>query len=969
MTMKTPTLGLTILVALVSVSAVSEEPLIVPAPKYMGRGEWDIKLSTADKPLAAIVIEPSQPKLAIGAQEINRFMADRGGKPLPVYDLGSQPDDLNTVIYLIADAKKLSAGSKLYGDIENTFTVSDTRIPEARRTKQAYLMRCPGQGFIPSISGEKSSQQVRILLAGYGEQGGLYAAVTFCHLLKNVDSTVCAYRTNIDDYPDFGYRGRVSAGKVLFTRGYLYHNKRLRTDKPYWEALKEFVNLNLHLKMNYMAIRRNLLVHDSKDYYDKILQYAKDRGFECSGGGSSLFNLENDEQKKEFEDYLKRTKQTEQDFNIVRGSVYCWSEDELIRKMVRRSLAKGITLWQYHCPDTGDENWGQRCDECRKKFGSDRAKADAHVLNIIHQELRNFDSEIKLLAIIHPYHATALNPEYNEYAEEYRTFYSRLCSMIPEDVWMCTWLRDRESMQIWHETTRRPTYIYHAVLGLGSGWPILNPTVRSMKSGYRPERTEDMMTVPALGGEFWYVLSPLAAEYSWNTEAPGGGEIDMVNYFGFDVRGKTDADFFQRTVPRAAEYIWGKAAAPLMTEVYQSGLYWRLATQPRMVVGRVNRRMGSRRIKLTYADMEFHENAATRVCELCLPIMKKKVPVLSDFLVCEASELYKKARAASIFASVYKHYFAAVNAVEDEALGKASEEIAKARETVTGIKDKLERIREEVEPFPQIGSARRFVQRLDSARQTALKAIGDFHVPTKEEIQKSTMSPDLIDEVKNRKIRAVRTETPPKLDGRLDDGCWASHKYPIRNFVRYPFRATPKLAFDQTDLSVCYDSQNLYLAFAVYDSEADSLVGKEHDRDSGALFKEDIIEIFLNPNTNTGDYAQLVANIAGSKFDIYKRVKRKGAPKRSYMKDWNPQWITQVSLDRKDGWTLEVAIPFEIFMTEPCRNIDRPPRAGDVWRVNFFRERRTLENSGVKWMESNSNREVSEFAPMFFVDG
>jgi len=208
---------LTVLTANV-ICAATEEPLIVPQPKHMGRGKWDIRLSTPEKSVSVIVVEPGMPKLTIGAEEINRYVEKSGGARLPVLEIGSEPEDIDTVIYLVADAGNLQKGHEAIG---KAFSVSDTKIPDAQRCSQAYLIR-------HKASGSKRM----VLLAGYGEQGGLYAAVTFCHMLRMRDNAVWSYQADVDDYPDFKYRGDLSFGAYI-TYAYISLYRRKEWNMEY----------------------------------------------------------------------------------------------------------------------------------------------------------------------------------------------------------------------------------------------------------------------------------------------------------------------------------------------------------------------------------------------------------------------------------------------------------------------------------------------------------------------------------------------------------------------------------------------------------------------------------------------------------------------------------------------------------------------------------------------------------------
>lgn len=62
---------------------------------------------------------------------------------------------------------------------------------------------------------------------------------------------------------------------------------------------------------------------------------------------------------------------------------------------------------------------------------------------------------------------------------------------------------------------------------------------------------------------------------------------------------------------------------------------------------------------------------------------------------------------------------------------------------------------------------------------------------------------------RNRRIEAVRSSQPPKIDGVLDDSCWKDAA------IAKPFidSYTGKPAQDQTEAYILYDEKGLYVAF------------------------------------------------------------------------------------------------------------------------------------------------------------
>ena len=64
-------------------------------------------------------------------------------------------------------------------------------------------------------------------------------------------------------------------------------------------------------------------------------------------------------------------------------------------------------------------------------------------------------------------------------------------------------------------------------------------------------------------------------------------------------------------------------------------------------------------------------------------------------------------------------------------------------------------------------------------------------------------------QAQNKTIYAVRVNTPPVLDGVLNDSVWALAK-PISDFTQQEPIAGNKATF-KTEVRIIYDSKNLYL--------------------------------------------------------------------------------------------------------------------------------------------------------------
>ncbi len=74
-----------------------------------------------------------------------------------------------------------------------------------------------------------------------------------------------------------------------------------------------------------------------------------------------------------------------------------------------------------------------------------------------------------------------------------------------------------------------------------------------------------------------------------------------------------------------------------------------------------------------------------------------------------------------------------------------------------------------------------------------------------------------------RSMEAVCTDTPPVIDGKLDDACWSQANV-VTDFTDYRIEQPAK---EQTLVRVLYDDENIYIAFECVEPDPNSIVGIE----------------------------------------------------------------------------------------------------------------------------------------------
>lgn len=157
-----------------------------------------------------------------------------------------------------------------------------------------------------------------------------------------------------------------------------------------------------------------------------------------------------------------------------------------------------------------------------------------------------------------------------------------------------------------------------------------------------------------------------------------------------------------------------------------------------------------------------------------------------------------------------------------------------------------------------------------------------------------------------KEYRVVRTAQAPKIDGKLDDPCWASAP-PETSFTQtYPDRGKPPT--EKTEFRVLYDNANLYIGVRAYDRYPDKIKSPLARRDQAP--ESDWIQIDLDPYHDHTTGLKLVVNPAGTKIDA--------AYYEDTQEDWSWDGVWEAATSRDStGWCAVFKIPFSILRFKP----------------------------------------------------
>jgi hypothetical protein len=157
-------------------------------------------------------------------------------------------------------------------------------------------------------------------------------------------------------------------------------------------------------------------------------------------------------------------------------------------------------------------------------------------------------------------------------------------------------------------------------------------------------------------------------------------------------------------------------------------------------------------------------------------------------------------------------------------------------------------------------------------------------------------------------IRAQRLRERIVLDGRLDESVYAQFQ-PAADFIQIePTYGEP--ATEQTQLWVFFDEEAVYVGLRCFDSGIDRWSSLDLRRDSGGFGQTESVSVGLDPFLDRRNGFIFGVNAAGGFSDSAITNERDSN------RDWNTIWDARVGRF-KDGWTVEMVIPFKSLRYAP----------------------------------------------------
>lgn len=180
-----------------------------------------------------------------------------------------------------------------------------------------------------------------------------------------------------------------------------------------------------------------------------------------------------------------------------------------------------------------------------------------------------------------------------------------------------------------------------------------------------------------------------------------------------------------------------------------------------------------------------------------------------------------------------------------------------------------------------------------------------------------------------KKLAATPTDSPPVIDGRVDDHVWELAEVVTDFLQREPREGAP--ASEKTEVRILYDERAIYLSFVLHDSNPAGIIASDLRRDS-RLNTDDTIAVFFDTFHDHRNGFLFRVNPLGTKYDA--TVKDES----DVNSQWDERWEAAARITER-GWEAEMEIPWNVLRF----------RAGShVWGIDFKREIRR-KNEEANW--------------------
>ncbi len=798
----------------------------------------------------------------------------------------------------------------------NTFTADHQCPAAARATDQAY-------GIYPAGD--------RILLAGRGEIGMLYAAVTLRWLIQDQNGQLLLHPARVIDWPDFKFR-------QLSHLTAPYH-KRFRLDDPrkYLAHMKQYVDRLFRIKVNSVHTHTILTQHfeslpdrlpsrNAPYAAARLLnQYLLARGISTIVSGDVAVGY--------FPRDRARFEKTDLLFRRGHRKYYSWARHDLLRNkaenMGRFCHKAGFRQMFVHAVDGGGlrdpECWSRRSKLDREVYGNDRVRADADMFNIFGKMLRQHG--VEPVFVVYPYSAKHLQVtdglkslgmsdtpgnrlEVGRLISSVKNWMRELNQKLMPGIRICVREDSRARLKQYRDNfPGRPFWVYWEVQRPPGRCihPILPSPVRCVRSAFRPECQDDILYMsmlpklaePAITG---------AAEYAWNTAFPGSGDLDR-EYLDHGQLLVDDPQAYAVLAERAAIGLWGYRMGMILEDFLAAHASLRFAVAPKEVLKVLDIRNLQPLLEANHLALLRSEKALDRAW---LELKSRREhgwhPGMSQYAHAVFICFRRMVKAAVPYAGVQLQLERAFRHACRGRPEKASTAIRIGRELLARGRASWESAMQQMKDEPWVMRYKE-LSRWDRGHPETRLLAPDFDSLARMLDELAAKAPLLYRQYNvpgwfksfmgPRPLTVMRTRQPVIIDGNISEPAW-QQAVPIRHFVAHKALA---IAPRPVEARMLFDAEYLYLGAKI----DQNLIARIHEpqRNRKEYAFTESVEWLLAPDKHKPEIFQFVVDSTGNLFTLHELIP-KNAPAG---KEVGWEGHTRVAVKRSQhGWSLEIAV-------------------------------------------------------------
>ncbi len=180
--------------------------------------------------------------------------------------------------------------------------------------------------------------------------------------------------------------------------------------------------------------------------------------------------------------------------------------------------------------------------------------------------------------------------------------------------------------------------------------------------------------------------------------------------------------------------------------------------------------------------------------------------------------------------------------------------------------------------------------------------------------------------INSQNIPIPKTKNKIAIDANLSD--W---KTPFLG--PFVIHNTGEKATQETFVSLAWNDENLYIAYKCTDS---NIIGKSQNKDSQIFNTDDLVEIFLDPDGDSQNYIEIGVNAFSTNYDLLLKCISEECGGWKTAMDFNIKGLESVSKIDKDGYIVEIKIPFSSLEKVKNGGFSKP-KTGTKWKGNTFR--------------------------------